>query len=149
VRIVFIVVIAIAVAVWLPGAILLSRSALPVVELPSSVNSLGQATSIAVNVRDPHGVRSLEAFVEQNGFHYRVWEATHPSDVTDGTLSFAAGTNTTPQLKDGGAKLILVAVSNGLLRKTARLEREVTVVTKPPTVSVDSTLPISRPFTGR
>jgi hypothetical protein len=138
VRKVFIVVIAITVAVLLSIAIVLSRSAPPVVELPSSVNILGQATSIAVHVRDPHGVRSLEAFVEQNGVQYRVWEATHPSGVTDGTLSFAAGTNTTPRLKDGTAKLIMIAVSNGLLRKTSRLERELMVVTRPPTISVDS-----------
>ena len=35
-------------------------------------------------------------------------------------------------------KLILEATSNGLLGKTARWEREVTVVTRPPSVSVDS-----------
>jgi len=40
--------------------------------------------------------------------------------------------------QDGTAKLIVVAVSNGLLRKTARLERDVRVVTRPPVISVDS-----------
>jgi hypothetical protein len=34
--------------------------------------------------------------------------------------------------------LIVEATSNDLLRKTARLERDVTVVTQPPSVSVDS-----------
>ena len=42
------------------------------------------------------------------------------------------------QLQDGKAKLIIEATSNGLLRKTARWERELTAVTKPPIVSVDS-----------
>src|SRR5205823_8123546 len=41
-------------------------------------------------------------------------------------------------LKDGKAKLILEATSNGLLRKTAHWEREVTVVTRPPIVRVAS-----------
>jgi hypothetical protein len=137
VRKVFVAVIAIAAvlsSIW----ILLARQAPPVVDLPSPVTALGQATAITVHVRDPHGIRSLAAFVEQNGVQYRVWEATQPSGVTEGTWSFAAGTHTTPQLKDGKAKLILLATSNGLLRKTALLEREVEVVTKPPIVSVDS-----------
>lgn len=47
------------------------------------------------------------------------------------------GVNTTPELKDGRAKLILDVTSGGLLRKTAHLEREVTVVTRPPVLSVD------------
>jgi hypothetical protein len=119
-------------------AILLTRQAPPVVDLPSPVTALGQATAIAVHVRDPHGVRRLEAFVEQNGIQYRVWENAPTSRWTDDTWSFVAGTNATPQLKDGTAKLIVVAVSNGLLRKTARLERDVRVVTRPPVISVDS-----------
>jgi murein DD-endopeptidase MepM/ murein hydrolase activator NlpD len=134
---VFVAVLAIAV-VLLSIAILLARQAPPVVDLPSPVTALGQATEITVHVRDPHGIRSLAAYVEQNGVQYRVWEATQPLGVTDGTLSFAAGILTTPQLKDGRAKLILLATSNGLLRKTARLEREVAVVTRPPVISVDS-----------
>ena len=62
-------------------AILLTRQAPPVVDLPSPVTALGQATAIAVHVRDPHGVRRLEAFVEQNGIQYRVWENTPTSRV--------------------------------------------------------------------
>ena len=131
-------VLVIAVAVLLAIALLLTRSAAPVVDLPSPVTTLGQATPITVHVRDPRGVRSLAAFVEQNGARYRVWEAAQPSRVTDGTWNFMAGINTTPQLKEGKAKLIVEATSNGLLRKTAHWEREVTVVTRPPVVSVDS-----------
>ncbi len=115
----------------------MARSAAPVVD-STPVTTLGQATPITVHVRDPHGVRKADAFVEQNGSRYRVWALAQPSRASDATWSFAAGTNTTPQLQDGKAKLIVEAVSNGLLRKTARWEREVTVVTRPPTVSVDS-----------
>jgi murein DD-endopeptidase MepM/ murein hydrolase activator NlpD len=119
-------------------AILLARSAPPIVEVPSSLTILGHNTAISVHVRDPHGVRRLAAFVEQNGARYSVSEADHPATVTDGSWIFTAGSTTTPQLKDGKAKLILEATSNGLLRKQARWERELTIVTKPPTVSVDS-----------
>jgi murein DD-endopeptidase MepM/ murein hydrolase activator NlpD len=128
----------IAIAVLLPIAILLLRSATPVLDLPSPVASLGQATSITLRVRDPRGVRKVEAFVEQNGARFPVWQLAQPSGAADNTWSFAAGTKTTPQLRDGQAKLIVEATSNDLLRKTARLERDVTVVTQPPSVSVDS-----------
>jgi murein DD-endopeptidase MepM/ murein hydrolase activator NlpD len=76
--------------------------------------------------------------VEQNGTQYRVWELTKPSNLPDGTWSFTAGVGTTPQLKDGKAKLVVEATSNDMLRRTGRYEHEVTVVTRPPTVSVDS-----------
>jgi murein DD-endopeptidase MepM/ murein hydrolase activator NlpD len=133
-----VIVAVIAIAVLLPIAILLVRSSTPVLDLPAPVTSLGQATSITLHVRDPRGVRKVEAFVEQNGARFPVWQLAQPSGAADNTWSFVAGTKTTPQLRDGQAKLIVEATSNDLLRKIARLERDVTVVTQPPTVSVDS-----------
>jgi murein DD-endopeptidase MepM/ murein hydrolase activator NlpD len=106
--------------------------------MPSPVASVGQATSITVHVRDPHGVRKIAVFVEQNGARFPVWELPQPSSATDSTWSFVAGVKTTPQLRDGKAKLIFEATSNDLLRRTAHLDRDVTVVTQPTTVSVDS-----------
>ena len=114
------------------------RSAIPVVELPPSVASLGQATPIIVHVRDPRGIRSVRAFVEQNGTRYQVFETAQPSKSPDSTWNFTAGVKTTPQLQAGNAKLIVEATSNDLLGKTGRIERDVTVITQPPTVSVDS-----------
>jgi murein DD-endopeptidase MepM/ murein hydrolase activator NlpD len=128
----------IAIALLLPIAILLFQSATPAVDLPSPVVSLGQATSITVHVRDPRGVRKIEAFVQQNGAQFPIWQLAQPSSATDSTWSFVAGVKTTPQLQDGKAKLIFEATSNDLLGKTARLERDVTVETQPPTVSVNS-----------
>jgi murein DD-endopeptidase MepM/ murein hydrolase activator NlpD len=133
-----VIVAVIAVAVLLSIAIFLVRSATPVLDLPSPVASVGQATQITVHVRDPHGVRKAAAFVEQNGAQFQVWELAEPSHDPDSTWSFVVGVKTTPQLKDGKAKLIFEATSNDLLRKAAHLERDVTVVTQPPTVSVDS-----------
>jgi len=117
---------------------LLARSATPVVELPSAVVSLGQATPITVHVRDPRGIRRLQAFVEQNGARYQVSAMEQPSKSPDSTWEFTAGVKTTPQLQAGNAKLIVEATSNDLLRKTGRAERDLTVVTQPPIVSVDS-----------
>ena len=131
-------VVILALIILLPIAFVVERSATPVVDLPTPVTVLGQATPITIHVRDPRGIRSFSAYVEQNGARYRVWELAQPSQLPDATWNFVAGTSTTPQLRDGKAKLILEATSNDLLRKTARLESEVTVVTRPPTVSVDS-----------
>ncbi|MGC2110856.1 MAG: M23 family metallopeptidase [Candidatus Korobacteraceae bacterium] len=119
-------------------AFVLARSVTPVISLPSSVAVIGQATPITVNVHDQHGVRRLAAFIEQNGVTYQVFETAQPSNLPDTTANFTAGLKTTPKLQAGKAKLILEATSNDLRRKTGRLEREVTVVTQPPSVSVDS-----------
>ena len=116
----------------------LTRSAVPVLDVVPPVTVLGQATPIAVQVRDPHGVRSLAAFVEQNGSRYQVAETAEPSSGADRTWNFTAGVKTTPQLKDGKAKLIVEATSNDLLHKTGHLERDVTVVTQPPSVTADT-----------
>ena len=115
-----------------------ARSATPIVELPSSVTSLGQATPITVHVRDPRGVRAVRAFVEQNGARYPVFAAEQPSKSSDTSWVFTAGVKTTPQLQAGNAKLIVEATSNDLLRKTGLVERDVTVITQPPTITVDS-----------
>jgi murein DD-endopeptidase MepM/ murein hydrolase activator NlpD len=117
---------------------LVARSASPVVDLPPAVTSLGQATPIAVHVRDPRGIRGVQAFVEQNGARYQVFDMAQPSKARESTWDFTAGIKTTPQLQEGKAKLIVEATSNDLLRKTGRVERDVTVVTQPPTLSVDS-----------
>ena len=61
-----------------------------------------------------------------------------PLPVKDATWNFTAGLNAVPQLQEGKAQLIIEAVSNGLFRKKSRLVTDVTVVTRPPTVSVDS-----------
>jgi len=109
------------------------RSATAVVDLPSAVTSLGHATPITAHVRDPRGIRRLQAFFEQGGARYQVFEMEQPSKSTDSNWNFTAGTKTTPQLQEGNAKLIVER-----LRKTGRAAGDVTVVTRPPTLSVDS-----------
>ena len=114
------------------------RSATPVVTFPPSITTLGQATPVSVQVHDPRGVRSVRAFVEQNGSRYPVFASDQKQRATEATLSFTAGVKTTPQLQAGQAKLIVEATSDDLLRKTGRAERDVQIVTQPPTISADS-----------
>ena len=128
------------------GVVALSAmSATPVVTVPASITALGQVTPITVHVSDPHGVRKVSVFVEQDGNEYKAGEATQParrlrwqSGAADRDLNFTVGAKTTPQLKDGKARLIVETTSNDFRGKTVRLEREVMVVTRPPMVSADS-----------
>jgi hypothetical protein len=118
--------------------VVFARSATPVVDVPSSITTLGQATPVTVQVHDPRGVRKIAATVEQNGASYAVGETTQTSKVADRGWTFTAGVKAAPQLKDGAAKLIVEATSNDLIGNKARIERDVTVVTRPPSLSVDS-----------
>ena len=129
----------------LPVAILWSMSSSPVVTIPDSLTAIGQATPVSVHVVDPHGVREVSVSVEQNGTEYKVGDLKQPArrfhwqrNAAAGEWNFTAGAKATPQLKDGKARLIVEAVSNDFRAKTARLEREVMVVTRPPMLSVDS-----------
>jgi murein DD-endopeptidase MepM/ murein hydrolase activator NlpD len=124
--------------VLVPVVFVVARSATPVIDLNNQINSLGQATPISVHVSDPRGIRKVSATVEQNGAQYAVWQMTQPTKAKDNIWSFTAGARTTPQLRDGKAKLIVEATSGDLLHKTARVERDLTVVTQPPSISVDS-----------
>ncbi len=135
---------ALVAVVVLSFVLLLALSITPVVNLPE-VKALGQATPITLQVSAPHGVRKITASVEQNGARYQVWESAQPSrrilwqrHVPESAWNFTTGTKTTPQLKDGKAKLIVEATSNDFRGSTARIERELMVVTQPPSISVDS-----------
>jgi Peptidase family M23 len=119
-------------------AVVFARSATPVVDVPSSITTLGQATPVTVQVHDPRGVRKIAAAVEQNGASYAVGETTQAFKAADSNWTFTAGVKAAPQLKDGAAKLIVEATSNDLLGNKARVERDVTVVTRAPSLSVDS-----------
>jgi hypothetical protein len=136
-KLILVVVVALLVVVAIAFFILRSSSA-PVVEVTPAVISLGQATPITARVRSAHGVRGVRAFVEQSGARYSVFDMTQPSKETESSWNFIAGLKNTPQLQAGKAKLIVEATSDDLLRKTARIERDITVVTQPPSVSADS-----------
>jgi hypothetical protein len=110
----------------------------PVVDVPASVTTIGQATPVTVHVQDKHGVSKVTATLEQNGAQYPAWQGSAESKDTDSTFNFTIGAKTTPQLRDGKAKLIVEATSASFGHGATRVERDVTIVTQPPTVSADS-----------
>lgn len=121
-----------------PVVVVLVRSARPVLELTTDVKTIGQATPVSVHVTDPRGIKSASAAIVQNGQTFMVWQLQQPVKAKEATWNFTAGVRTTALLKDGPAKLMVEAKSADLLGKTGKVERDVTVVTRPPSVSVDS-----------
>lgn len=110
----------------------------PFIEVSPAVTVVGQSTPVTVHVQHPRGLRSASASISQNGARYSVWKLSQPTKDSEGTWTFSAGSQAAPQLKDGKAQLEIEATSNGLLKKTARWQQEVTVVTQPPSVTADS-----------
>jgi murein DD-endopeptidase MepM/ murein hydrolase activator NlpD len=119
-------------------AFVLLRSTTPIIDISNTTAFVGQATPITVHVHNAHGIKKGTAVIEQNSTKFPVWEMNQASKSAESTWNFTAGLKTTPQLRDGKAKLVVEATSNDLRGKTAHAEREVTVVSQPPTVSVDS-----------
>jgi hypothetical protein len=125
--------------------LLFTFSATPVVLLPASLSVIGQATPVTVNISDPHGVRRAVAYIEQNDERYKLADVEHSPrrfhwlrGAPDHALKFTAGAKSTPQLKDGSARLIVEATSNDFRGQTVEAARDVTIVTQPVKVSVDS-----------
>jgi hypothetical protein len=121
-----------------PLSLVLAGCTKPSVDVVGAVTTVGQATPVAVHIHDSHGVSRLVATLSQNGTQYQVWQAPSGSKNSDTTFNFNVGVKTTPQLKDGPARLIIDVSSGGLFHTTAHMEQAVTVVTQPPLVSADS-----------
>ncbi len=141
-----IIIAVVLVAFVLPLLLLLAFSAKPVVmDWPSSASAVGQSTPIPIHIHDPHGVRDVQLFIEQNGARYKAAEILEPArhifwmhNVPDQTLTLVAGTKTIPQLKDGKARLIAEVTSNDFRGSVTRVEVDINVATEPPSLTVDS-----------
>jgi murein DD-endopeptidase MepM/ murein hydrolase activator NlpD len=123
---------------------LFAFSATPAIGLPSSLTAIGISTPVTVRISDPHGIRSINAWVEQNGNRYSVGQTSRPATrirwarhLAEEQWTFHVGTRNVPQLRDGKAILTVEATSNDFRGRTATAEREVTVITRPPSVVAD------------
>jgi len=128
----------------IPVLLLLVLSSTPKLEIDPAVSNIGSETPVKIHVTDPHGIRNVVASVEQNGSTYQVFVETRPSTRVfffkgqkPEDMAFKAGTKNAPALKDGKARLIVEATSNDLRGSTISESRDVTVITRPPTVKAD------------
>jgi murein DD-endopeptidase MepM/ murein hydrolase activator NlpD len=123
---------------------LFGTAAQTAVRIEPEVRVLGNETPIKVTVDNPHGVRRLTAYVEQNGKRERVFETTEPArrfliarNQRPRQLEFAAGKKQAPSLQDGKARLIIEAVSNDLRAATTTIASDLEINTRPLTISAD------------
>jgi hypothetical protein len=108
------------------------------------VNTIGVSTPVGVKLSNPHGVRRVSAYVEQNGARYTVFDRTAPSrrifwhrHEPAESVSFDAGKNKAPNLKEGKARLVVEATSNDFRGSTDETAYDVNVVLTAPRVIPD------------
>ncbi len=102
-------------------------------------------TPIKVLINASHGVRLVQAEIEQNGSRYTVFErSAAPSRLmfwrhrqSPSAITFPVGRKITPTLKDGKAKLLITAKANDLRALVAIREIEFEVISAPPKLSAD------------
>lgn len=134
----------IVVILVVPVAALFLLSTTPQVDLDTSLSAIGAATPVKVHITDPHGVRQVTAWVEQNGARSPVFTTTRPATRflffkkhAPEDLTFDAGTKNAPALKDGKARLLVEATSNDLRAATSSAARDIDVITRPPSITAD------------
>ena len=110
----------------------------------SPVQVIGIATPVTVKLANPHGVRSVDGWVEQDGKRYPLFEEKVPSrrclwkrHEAPRSVTFEAGKSKAPDLKEGKARLVVEAVSNDLRGSTDSASAEVIVVLAAPRVAAD------------
>jgi hypothetical protein len=106
--------------------------------------TIGLSTPVTVRLTNPHGERRVSAYLEQNGTRYPVMEQNAPPTRVfwrrhepTRSITFEAGKNKVPNLKEGKARLIVEAVSNDLRGGTTVAATDAEVVLSAPRVAPD------------
>src|SRR5436305_3074324 len=114
------------------------------VAITPAVASVGASTPVSVHIENPHGVRRVQAFIEQNGAQYPLLDQTAKStrllwkrNEAPVTVTFDAGKAKAPSLKEGKARIVVEAVSNDLRGSTDTASTDVNVVLTAPRVIPD------------
>src|SRR5262245_58713007 len=110
------------------------------VSLQPAVSVIGLNTPVSVQATNPHGVRSIRAYVEQAGTRFPVFEQTAPATrflfwrrrEEPRSVTFDAGKDKAPRLQEGKARVIVEAVSNDFRGRKDTAVSDVTVVLAPP-----------------
>ena len=112
--------------------------------LAPDVKIVGASTPVWVKIASPHGVRHVVAYIEQGGSQSKLLEVTSPShrifwrrNQPAQTLTFEAGKNKAPNLKEGDARIVVDATTDDFAGSTATVSAPVKVVLAPPRVAPD------------
>lgn len=110
----------------------------PVISVTPPVTALGQSSPVTLHVSTKKGVHDAKAWIEQNGQKLPVWDMSQPTNEPEANWTFNAGSKSVPQLKDGKATLVIEATANGMIKKSAQWQQDVSVATTPPSITADS-----------
>jgi hypothetical protein len=109
-----------------------------------AVQTIGVSTPVTVTLVNPHGVRAIRAYLEQNGRQYPLFKERQPAtrlwwrkNAAPRTVTFEAGKKKAPGLQEGKARLVVEAVSNDLRGATDSAVRDVNIVLSAPRVIPD------------
>lgn len=127
-----------AVVIGLPLVILIALSSGTHVEFDPAPKAIGPATPLKLKTSNPHGVRSVRVFVEQDGARGLAFETSESA-----TRLMFWRKNEPPRefeftvagKKEGKARVVAEVVSNDLRGSTDRAVAEVDVVLRPPAVT--------------
>jgi murein DD-endopeptidase MepM/ murein hydrolase activator NlpD len=110
-----------------------------------AVSVVGVSTPVTVQITNPHGVRKVSAYIEQNGTRLPLLEQSAPAhrlfvrrNQPAQTVTFDAGKNKAPGLKDGPARLVVEAVSDDFRGRTDSTTASVKVLLEAPRVTPDT-----------
>jgi hypothetical protein len=125
-------------------AALLFMSSSPVVTMKPEVKVIGLATPVNVQIASPHGMRRVSAYLEQGGARFPLLEQSSPAhrllwrrNQPAQNVTFEAGRNKAPNLKEGEARLVVEAVSDDLRGSTDTAASTVKVILAAPRVTPD------------
>ena len=113
-------------------------------EIRNPPAAVGETTPVTIVAANPHGVRTLTAYVEQGGTRQQVFTQNAPAvrflwkrHQPPQTFTFDIGKSKAPQIKEGKLRLVVEAVSNDFRASTDSTSHEFDVVLAPPRVSAD------------
>jgi murein DD-endopeptidase MepM/ murein hydrolase activator NlpD len=126
-------------------AALLVMSTHTVLSLAGPVKTIGISTPVTVRMANPHGVRRFSAYAEQNGERYLLYEQSAAAHrwlwrrhEPARSVTFEAGKNKAPNLKEGKARLVVEAVADDLRGSADTASYDVSVVLTAPRVVADN-----------
>jgi hypothetical protein len=133
------------VVVALAVGVLVALSGSTQLSISPPLKSVGVTTPVTVHLANPHGVRRVSAYLEQDGARYSVFNETSRAHRflwrrREGpqTVTFEAGKNKVPNLKEGKARLVVEAVSNDFRGSTSTASSDVNVILSEPRVIPDT-----------
>ena len=137
-------ILALAVLAAAAMAALLWMSSHTAVSVAGTVKTIGIATPVTVRTVNPHGVRHVSAYVEQNEARYALFEQSSPPHrifwrrhQPPQSFTFEAGKKRAPNLKEGAARLVIEAVADDLRATSDTASVDVRVVLTAPRVAPD------------